>query len=144
MEFYTGRHSLLNTTPSANYQNTASWNVHDLVLKIILLFFVVLFFFFFLHNMYSFLSHSQVVRDTSQISALLACPGIRLSGNATAGIIIIKSWRRWREKVSHCSKFTQISPHVTPVWFGGVKNTFSAVLLNVTGGHASSGEESGL
>lgn len=42
-------------------------------------FFLVLFFPF-LHNMYRFLPHSQVIRDTSRISTLLACPGVRLSG----------------------------------------------------------------
>lgn len=39
--------------------------------------------------MYSFLLHSQVIRHThtSQVSTLLACPGVRLSGNAAAVII---------------------------------------------------------
>lgn len=67
MEFYTGRHSL-HTTPSAKDQNTVSWNIHDLVL----IFFFLLpppFFLFFKRSMYSFLSHSQVIKETPDLYA---------------------------------------------------------------------------
>lgn len=65
--------------------------------------------------MYSFLLHSQVIRDTPQISTSLACPVVKL-GKTTA--VMIKE----RKSVS----------------------LVTVVLLGVTDGLAGSGEESGL
>lgn len=55
MDFYTGRHSS-HTTPSANYQNMASWNIHTLLFWKWITFLLLLFCFCppSWHNMYSF------------------------------------------------------------------------------------------
>lgn len=132
MKSYTGRHSL-NTTPSATCQNTASWNIHDLVLKIIL--FCGTFFpplpLYTICTVFSF-TQSGHYRDTFffQISTLLlACLGVRLSGNATAVIIKeegVEGW--WGGGSDIAARLTEIwrwhgwkRPQITPVWFGGLK-----------------------
>lgn len=89
--------------------------------------------------MYSFLLHSQVIRHThtSQVSTILACPGVRLSGNTTA-VIIGEREERGRTAQT-AEKFTDVD--LNELKRGDLK---IVLLLSVTVGQASSGEESGL
>lgn len=121
MKFYTAGRQFNNTTPSASYQNAASWNIHDLVLKIVI---------FSSSQVYTICT---VFPPRGQISALLVCPGVKIITNEE------------EEKVCGCvvlggvSTGADLNPQTSPVWCGDFKHmcTYSGV---AEGGGWTAGE----